>query len=127
MKTRQAAAIVLCALLLAAACGGKKAATPTEAFKSFYTAATNKDVAGFKAMMSKAMLADMEREAKKRGQQLDDFLAAQCQTFPPGLPETRNEQVQGERATLEFKRAGAINWSTATLVKEDDEWKMSYN
>jgi hypothetical protein len=127
MNTRRSVALMLCALLMVTACGKKKGATPTEAFKSFYTAATNEDVAGLKEMMSKAMLADMEREAQKSGQELDKFLAGQSKNFPPGLPETRNEQVNGDRATLEFKRAGALNWSRAVLVKEDGEWKMSYN
>ncbi len=129
MKRRRAITFLIAVLLTVcfASCGGKKASTPTELFKNFYTAARDKDVAGLKSMMSRAALADTEREAKKRGQSLDDFLAAQGQYFPPNMPEIRNEKVEGDKATLEFRREGAANWSTAWFVKEDGEWKVSFN
>jgi len=129
MKIRQATVLLIAALLALApaSCGGKKASTPTELFKSFYTAAKNKDVDGLKSMMSRAALADWEREAKRRGQSLDDFLVIQGQFFPPNMPEIRNEKVEGDRATLEFKREGAANWSTVRFVKEDGEWKVSFD
>jgi hypothetical protein len=129
MKTRRATTVLIAVLLTVclASCGGKKASTPTELFKNFYTAARGKDVAGLKGMMSKEALADSEREAKKRGQTLDDFLAAQGQYFPPNMPEIRNEKVEGDKASLEFRREGAANWSTARFVKEDGEWKVNFN
>jgi hypothetical protein len=129
MQTRQATALLIAALLgcALASCGGKKASTPTELFKNFYTAARNKDVAGLKSMMSRAALADTESEAQKRGQSLDDFLAGQGQFFPPNMPEIRNEKVEGDKASLEFRREGAANWSTAWFVKEDGEWKVNFN
>jgi hypothetical protein len=129
MKTRGATALLMAALLAAAAasCGGKKASTPTELFKNFYTAAKNRDADGLKSTMSKASLTYAESEAKKNGQSVDEFLAAQGQYFPPNMPEIRNEKVEGDKATLEFKREGATNWSTARFVKEDGEWKVSLN
>jgi hypothetical protein len=129
MKTRRATTVLIAVLLTVCltSCGGKKASTPTELFKNFYTAARGKDVAGLKGMMSKEALADSEREAKKRGQTLDDFLAAQGQYFPPNMPEIRNEKVEGDKASLEFRREGAANWSTARFVKEDGEWKVNFN
>lgn len=129
MMTRGAPRLLVAVMLTAAlaSCGGKKAATPTELFKNFYTAARGKDVAALKGMMSREALADTEREAKKRGQSLDDFLAGQGQYFPPNMPEIRNEKVEGDKASLEFRREGAANWSTAWFVKEDGEWKVNFN
>ena len=129
MKMRRVTVLLIGVTLLSclASCGGKKASTPTELFKRFYTAARDKDVAGLKSMMSREALADTEREAKKRGQSLDDFLAAQGQYFPPNMPEIRNEKVEGDKASLEFRREGAANWSTAWFVKEDGEWKVNFN
>ena len=129
MKTRRATTFLIAVTLTVclASCGGKKASTPTELFKNFYTAAREKDVAGLKSMMSRAALAYAEREAKKGGQSMDDFLAAQGQLFPPNMPEIRNEKVEGDKATLEFRREGAANWSTAWFVKEDGEWKVNFN
>lgn len=129
MKTRRGTALLMAALLAAAlaSCGGKKAATPTELFKNFYKAAKDGDAAGLKGMMSRASLAYAESEAKKQGQSVDQFLAAQGQYFPPTMPEIRGEKIEGDKATLEFKREGAANWSTARFVKEDGEWKVSLN
>jgi hypothetical protein len=129
MKARGATALLVAALLAVAAgsCGGKKASTPTELFKNFYTAAKSKDVDGLKSMISKASLAYAESEAKKKGQSVDEFLAEQGRYFPPNMPEIRDEKIEGDKATLEFKREGAANWSTARFVKEDGEWKVSFN
>jgi hypothetical protein len=129
MKTRGATALLVAALLAVAAgsCGGKKASTPTELFKNFYKAAKGGDADSLKGMMSRASLAYAEGEAQKKGQSVEDFLAAQGQYFPPNLPEIRNEKIEGDKATLEFKREGAANWSTARFVKEDGEWKVSLN
>jgi hypothetical protein len=130
MKTRQVTALLIAALmtLAVAACGGKtKASTPTEAFKSFYEAAKNKDVASLKKLMSKETIAEMEREAKGKNQSLDDFLAAESQKgLPPAAPQTGEEKIDGDKATLQFKSEKATNWSTAALVKEDGEWKVNF-
>lgn len=128
MKLRRATALLIAALLMVASSScGKKASTPTEVFKNFYTAAKNRDADGLKSMMSKASLAYAESEAQKKGQTVDDFLTAQGQFFPPNMPEIRGEKVEGDKATLEFKREGAANWSTARFVKEGGEWKVSLN
>ena len=129
MKTRRATGLLIAVTLLAclASCGGKKTPTPTELFKNFYTAARNKDVAGLKSMMSKSALAYSEKEAREKGQSLDEFLAGRGRFLPPNMPELRNEKVEGDKATLEFRREGAANWSTASFVKEDGEWKVNFD
>lgn len=131
MKTRQATALLIAALLataLAACSGGKKASTPTEAFKNFYEAAKNKDVAGLKRVMSKATLEEMEREAKGDNKSLDDFLASESQKgLPSAMPQTGEEKIEGDKATVQFKGDKATNWSTASFVKEDGEWKVNFN
>jgi hypothetical protein len=129
MKTRQVTALLIAALMAVAltACGGKKASTPTEAFKMFYDAAKGKDVAGLKKVMSKATLADMEKAAKAGNKSLDDFLAEESQQgLPASAPATQNEKIDGDKATLEFKREGATNWSTASFIKEDGDWKINF-
>ncbi|HUQ31428.1 MAG TPA: hypothetical protein VM095_04875 [Pyrinomonadaceae bacterium] len=130
MKTRQATALLIATLLtiaLSACGGGKKASTPTEAFKSFYEAAKNKDVATLKRLMSKETVAGMEKEAKGENKSLDDFLAEESQKgLPPTAPQTGEEKIDGDKATLQFKSDKATNWSTATLIKEDGEWKINF-
>ena len=130
MKRRQTTALVVAALLTMtlAACGGKKAAaTPTEAFKSFYEAAKNKDVAALKQLMSKDTISEMEREAQGDNKSLDQFLADESQKgLPQTAPQTGEEKIEGDKATLQFKSEKAPNWSTAAFVKEDGAWKINF-
>lgn len=130
MKIRQTTALVMMAALLTfgvAACGGKKASTPTEAFKLFYEAAKNKDVASLKRVMAKETLAEIEREAKGKNKSLDDFLGEQSQKgLPPAMPQIGEEKIDGDKATLQFKSDEKANWSTASFLKEDGEWKINF-
>jgi hypothetical protein len=127
MKVVRAAALLLAALLAVApaSCGGKKDATPTEVFKSFYEAARAADVATLKQLVSKESLARMEGQAKSRNKSLDDYLAEESRSFPPGVPEVGEEKIEGDKATLRFKHEKARNWSTASFVREDGEWKIN--
>lgn len=129
MKTGRAIALLIAALLAVClvSCRDKDSLTPTELFKNFYTAARNKDVAALKSMLSKSALADTEREARERGQTLDQFLSDRGRFLSPNLPELRNEKVEGDRASLEIRREGAADWRTVTFVKEDGEWKVNSN
>lgn len=127
MKVVRATALLIVALLAVAhaSCGGKKAAAPTEVFKSFYEAARASDVSALKKLMSKESLAFAEGQARGRNQSLDVYLAGQSRSFPPGVPEVGEEKIEGDKATLRFKHEKARNWSTASFVKEDGEWKIN--
>jgi ABC-type oligopeptide transport system substrate-binding subunit len=130
MKTRQTTALLIAAFLTVAlaACGGsKKASTPTEAFKSFYEATKNKDVATLKKLMTKETIAEMEKEAQGKNKSLDDYLADESQKgVPPMMPQLGEEKIEGDKATLQFKSEKATNWSIASFIKEDGDWKVSF-
>jgi hypothetical protein len=123
MKIRGSAAFVTIALLVfglsGAACGKKS--TPTETFKAFYDAAKKKDAAGIKKTLSKGMLSKLEDQAKMSNKSLDEFLINVSLT--DNVPETRNEKIDGDKATLERKGRGD-SWQTMSFVKEDGEWKL---
>jgi hypothetical protein len=127
MKMRQTTALLIAVLLtiaLAACKGEKKAATPTEAFKLFYEAMKNKDVAALKSLISKETLASMEAEAKTRNKSLDDYLAEGSNSVPPSMPQLGEEKIEGDKATVQFKIDNAPNWSAFSFVKEDGGWKI---
>ncbi|HYO90401.1 MAG TPA: hypothetical protein VEQ40_02150 [Pyrinomonadaceae bacterium] len=103
--------------------------SPAEVLKASYAAAKNKDVAGFKRTIASADLKRLEDFVKQSGQNLDDLLKQQLES--PELPmpeslETRNEKIDGETATLEFKDVRGA-WKTGHFIKEDGEWKMKLN
>ena len=129
MKTRKISALLIALLAVTlVACGGKKASTPTEAFKSFYEAAKAKDVATLKRLFAKDTLSKMEERAKQQNKSLDDFIGEQAQNgIPPNMPELRNEKIDGDNATLEFKGPGGdSDWRTVPFVKEDGDWKIKF-
>lgn len=127
MKTvrTKTVAIALALLLLAAfapAC--KKSSTPTETFQAFYAAAKKKDAEGIKKTLSKSSLKLMEDEAKAQNRNVNELLIS-SEDAPAAIPESRNEKIEGDTATLEVKNDKAGRWVTTQFVKEDGEWKIA--
>jgi hypothetical protein len=100
-------------------------ATPTSTFKAFYETSKKKDVAGFKRTLSKDTMALLETQAKAENKTLDAALTEQFEKMdvPAALPETRNEKIEGDRATLEVKDDKTGQWESFKFVKENNEWK----
>ena len=78
--------------------------------------------------MKKKELDEIEAEAKKKNKTLDDFVKDEMipqmsRKIPAEMPEVRNEKIEGETATLEFKEDA--DWRTARFVKEDGGWKIN--
>ncbi|HEX8891338.1 MAG TPA: hypothetical protein VF779_19475 [Pyrinomonadaceae bacterium] len=114
-----AVTVLLVIALSSVACGKKS--TPTETFKAFYEAAKKKDAAGIKKTLSKNLLGKLEEDAKNSNKPLDEYLTNV--NLPDTLPETRNEKIDGDHATLEIKIRDDT-WRPENFVKEDGEWKL---
>lgn len=100
--------------------------SPTAVYKMAYEAAKRKDVAAFKAAFSKASLDYLEKAAKEEGKTSDEFLKMLMddpKDPPPPTFEVRNEQINGDKATLEYKNAKG-EWEKVKLVKEGGSWKL---
>lgn len=99
-------------------------ATPTETYKTAYTARQNKDLAGLKRVMSERLigfLTDMGQAEKKS---LDDQLKELFEQPQATTSESRNEKITGDKATLEYlDEKGA--WKTMDFIKEGADWKMT--
>ena len=132
MKTQRNITLSIGLLLITFAVGacskGGGNATPTASFQTFYNSIKNKDVNGVKSIMMKKELEEIEAEAKKKNKSLDDFIKEEMieqvgRKIPATMPEVRNEKIEGDRATIEFKDEN--DWRTARFVKEDGGWKMN--
>lgn len=100
--------------------------SPTAVITSAFDASKKKDVAGFKKHVSSVDLKELDEMVKKSGGSADDFLKemmADPETTMPANLETRNEKIDGDKATVEYK-SKAGEWKTAHFVKEGGEWKM---
>lgn len=100
--------------------------TPTNTFMAFYEASKKNDVPGVIRVLSKDSLDFLTAEAKKENKTLEVALTESLKTadVPKTTPETRNEKVDGDKATLEVKDDKSSNWDTFNFVKENNEWKL---
>ena len=116
----------VCLLALGAAC--KSTPSPTATFKTYFEAQKKKDVAAMKQTLSKTSLAMMDASAKQQQLTLDKMLEKQLAAPSSAIdkmPETRNEKVTGDNATLELRNEDANRWDTMYFVKEDGAWKIA--
>ncbi|MEO6390218.1 MAG: DUF4878 domain-containing protein [Pyrinomonadaceae bacterium] len=125
-------AVALAAVVLfAGGCSLFSGSSPTATFKAFYEASKKKDAAAIKKTMSKGTIEMMEKMAKDSGKSLDDMLKeskTSGKDTPEKMPETRNEKIDGDKATLEVKRTeSGSDWDTMPFVKEDGEWKLAFD
>lgn len=122
-KTQTTLLLVALASIIAlgaVACGSSN--SPTGVYKTYQQALRDKDAVKIKGTMSANLLKLVEENAKKRNKSLDEFLTSGL-PLPPSLPETRNEKIDGDKATLEVQSPNSGQWSTATFVKENGQWK----
>ena len=98
-------------------------ATPTDTYKTAYEARKNKDVALLKRVLSTDAIKFMTEIGKMEKKSLDDELKSL--TVRPQNPSnaTRNEKINGNRASLEYLNEKG-EWVTMDFVKEGSEWKM---
>src|SRR6267154_471784 len=113
-------------VLAASACSFLNRSTPTSTFKAFFEASRKKDVPAMKKTLSKGTLDMFDKLAKAQNKTTDDMLKAidKDDSKDEKVPETRNEKIDGDTATLEVKNEKTSKWDTLPFVKEDGEWKI---
>ena len=99
-------------ILFLVGCAGGDADTPTNAFRKYIEAAGKKD-------------ATPMRENASRGSQKMIDETIKNQIGKTSAPETRNEKIEGENATLEYKNAATGTWDTIYFVRENRRWKLA--
>lgn len=103
--------------------------SPTQTMKNFVEATQKKDVEGVKKSLSSGSLKMMEGLAKMQGKTLDQTIQEGDTTGNGNsfekMPETRNEKIEGDSATLEVKDEKSGEWNTLYFVKENNDWKIA--
>ncbi|MEO6393437.1 MAG: hypothetical protein ABIP75_16430 [Pyrinomonadaceae bacterium] len=114
-----------CVVLVVAGCG--LFGSPTATYKAYYEAAKKKDATALKKSLSKGTLDLLEKAAKAQDKSMDDLLKDDSfsKDLPDKLPESRNEKIDGDTATLEIKEQKSGDWITMPFVKEDGSWKLA--
>lgn len=129
--------IALAALALAVAVAGvacnRLGSSPSATLKAYFEALQKKDAPALKKTLSKGTLEMFEQFAKAQSppksldEALQTGLASTTTTDSNKMPETRNEKIDGEKATLEVKNDKTGAWETVPFIKEEGDWKIAFD
>ncbi len=128
MNARRIGALcgALAVVFAVSACSLLGGSTPTATFKAFYDASKKKDVTAMKKSLSKGTLDMFDKLAKEQNKTTDDMLKdVDKDDKSDKMPETRNEKINGDTATLEVKNEKTNKWDPLPFVKENGEWKIA--
>ena len=125
MKRFNFATFFILAALVAGGClTTKEPATPVETFQTYVKAFKKKDITTMKLLLSNDTIKMHEQEAKAQGVSLDDIVKRETLLGDNQTTvEYRNQKIDGDRATLEFKNSYG-GWETLPFVRENNEWKI---
>ncbi|HQU83338.1 MAG TPA: hypothetical protein PKY59_09450 [Pyrinomonadaceae bacterium] len=101
------------------------AKSPTEVMNALNEAAKTNDAATIKALISKGTMALLEESAKQQNTTVDELLQRDASMPFEEVPEMRNEQIAGDKATLDIKNTESGIYSSVPFVKEDGSWKIA--
>src|ERR1700741_3532783 len=112
---RKITPIVVTVLIAFALASCKFGSSPTTTFKAFWEAQKKKDIAAMKKTLSKSSMAMLEKAAKQQNKAVDQAITegfeAQGAKFDK-VPETRNEKITGNDATIEVQDETTKKWET---------------
>jgi hypothetical protein len=110
--------------LLIAACSSREPATPIETFKTYVKALKSKDTNAIKTLLSEATLSMHEEQAQAQNTTVDEIIQRETLIGTNQTTvEFRNENIDGERATLEVKNSYGI-WEKVPFVFEKSQWRI---
>jgi hypothetical protein len=126
MKVYKTILLVILALAFWGCGMFQPAESPTGTLKNYVEATQKKDVAAIKQTLSGGTLKMIEESAQRRGTTLDEVLTKDAGgTTYKQAPETRNEKIEGDAATLEVKNAATADWDRIPFVREEGKWKIA--
>ena len=116
---------LVCAFFIVGCNPASQTKSPTETLQALNEASKKKDTAAIKILLSKGTLDLLEKNAKKENKTVDEILLKDNGTPFQDLPETRNEVITGETATVEVKNTVTGEFQKLPFVKENGVWKVA--
>lgn len=101
------------------------ALSPTETLMALNEASKKKDAAAIKNYLSQGTLDLFKKEAEKQKKTVDELLKEEDDSQFQELPQTRNEVISGDTATVEVKNTVTGEYEPFPLVKENGAWKAA--
>ncbi len=128
MKLYKYVGLILTGLILSFAAGAcdVSSSTPKSSLQAACAAIKNKDVAAYKKTLSKSKLTGMDETAKQSNIPTDELLKKYLDVIScPASPETGDEKINDDKATLTLKNASTGDVDKYNFVKEDGVWKLN--
>jgi hypothetical protein len=95
--------------------------------KTFVAAVKAEDEAAIKNILSEKTVKILDLTAKMKGISFYENLTVRDKKGElKELPETQNEKIAGDKATIEVKGKSDKTWNTISFVKEDGRWKIAF-
>ena len=118
------AAFTLLIAFLLGACAEDEPASPLKTLQTYQKAMKAKDTTTMKLLLTADSIKMLEQEAKSQGSTVDDVVKRET-LFGESQKtiEFRNQNVQGETATIEVKNTFG-QWDTVPFRFEDGQWKI---
>lgn len=124
MKIYQLIIIALGGLFICG-CGANQTANPTDTIRTYGEATIAKDTQKIQSTFSKGTLELMQQNAQTQNTTVDELLSRDTGKPVTEIPEMRNEQIEGDTATVEVKNDVTGDFDKIPLVKEDGKWKIA--
>lgn len=99
--------------------------SPTVTLKNYVEASQKKDAEAIKQTLSGGTLKMIDESAKRQNTTLEEVLTKDAGNAYKQVPETRNEKIEGDAATLEVKNAATADWDKIPFVREEGKWKIA--
>jgi len=127
------AKLLLLSIFLASACGqiasvpSSPSPSPTETLIEYTEAVKSKDFARIKQTASKKSIQLMEEFKTDPSLSLEENIRKNEPNLPPSMRnlQTRNEKINGNKATVEIYNSFNDTWIDFEFVKEDGRWKIA--
>lgn len=93
--------------------------------QAYYEALKQKDETAVRKLMATEFLKTTEADMK--AEKKTDLIAflTEYDKLPEGKMQVRNEQIAGDRATVEVKGGIYVEWPKLPLVNEGGSWKLT--
>ncbi|HVE57471.1 MAG TPA: nuclear transport factor 2 family protein [Pyrinomonadaceae bacterium] len=120
--------LILLTAVLLVGCNSNQSSdnSPSGVLKQYVAASQKQDIAAMKSLLSKGSLELIEKAAKAQNSTTDELLRRESSVKIQKSPETRNEKIEGETATVEVKneKNGEFDMKMP-FVREGGTWKIA--
>ncbi len=102
------------------------AKSPGDVLKQYVAASQKQDIATMKSLLSRSSLDLIEKSAKSQNSTTDEILRKEAAVKIKNAPETRNEKIEGDAATVEVKNETTGEFDMKMpFVRENGVWKLA--